>query len=243
MNLRIVSWFLNHQDATTCLYGREVDLPPNPTMWMVTILQQWPDLYKPDFAVEVYLVQPTPQSSQWQRGDQFHLILHQQPLPDHISVLTTTFDGTRGSFDPPGLHQAIMVPRHVTKQEILQRTEISFWCEDEQAHRQCLVHYSALNVENDPGLIGDNGFSFRITILQAPAPTWDDENDTVPADGVTLLQTQARQIRSDNKPTIIHLEECLSPPNLTTIPCHDVAFLMTQCIPLHWVWCMTCAMW
>ena len=230
VNLRIVSWFLNHHDTTTCLYGREVDLPPNPTMWMVTILQQWPDLYKPDFAVDVYLVQPTPQASQWQHGDQFHLILHQQPLPDHISVLTTTFDGTRGSLDPPGLHQAIVVPRHVTRQEILRRTEISFWCEDEQARRHCLVHYSALNVEDDPGLIGDNGSSFRITILQAPAPTWDAENETVPAEGVTLLQTQAITIRSDNKPTTIQLEKCLLPPNLTTIACHDVAFLMTQCI-------------
>ena len=129
VNLRVVTWFVNHT-ATTCLYGREVDLPPEPGLWLVTILQYWPDLYEMQHPIEAFLVTPTPQGTQWQPGDQFHVILHQQPIPHFISVLTTVFDGTQGSPDPPGRHRAVVLPRHLTRRDVLQKNELLDWCNE-----------------------------------------------------------------------------------------------------------------
>ena len=69
INLRVVTWFLNHMSAPICLFGREVDLPPMPNLWLVTILQAWPDLYEMQFPVDAFVVIPTPQDSQWSRGE------------------------------------------------------------------------------------------------------------------------------------------------------------------------------
>ena len=172
VNLRIVTWFLNHHSANTCLYYREVDLPPEPGLWLVTILNHWPDLYLMQYPIEAFLVSPTPQNTQWSPGDQYHIILHQQPVPGYISVIATTFDGTRGLADPPGSHRAVVIPRHFHRRDVLQKVELLDWCNEDAIDRRCQVHYTALHIDDVTGCVGDHGFSLRITLPHLDAQLW-----------------------------------------------------------------------
>ena len=123
VNLRVMTWFVNHQTSTACLFGREVDFPPQPNLWIVSILQMWPDLYQLHHPVDAFVVKPTPLNSPWPHGDQFHILLHQQPIEDQISVLTTTMDFINND-NPLGVHRAVVIPRHARRQDILHQVDL-----------------------------------------------------------------------------------------------------------------------
>ena len=187
INLRVCTWFLNHVDMHSCNFGREVDLPPQPHLWVTTILQYWPDLYKMEHPVSAFLVAPMPQTSQWEQGDQFHIIVHQEPREDCISVLTTVFDGTQGTNDPTGIHKAVVIPKHTMKQDVLEKLNLDEWCSEDQELRRCHVQYSALQIDDDVGFIGNNGFSLKVTVLHADATLWPEPIDSE-TDDHSLLQ-------------------------------------------------------
>ena len=195
VNLRVMTWFLNHHTSTTCLYGREVDLPPQPNLWLVAILQAWPDLYLMQFPVDAYVVTPTPQDTQWMGGEQYHIILHQQERPGFISVMTTTYDGSRGEHDPYGLHRAIVMPNHCHRQGFLQKLELWDWCEGTQVDRRCQVHYGSLLVDDNAGMFGNHGLAFKVTLPQVDVELWDDtpEGEDEYEDN-NLLQTNTQPI-------------------------------------------------
>ena len=203
INLRICTWFLNHVDSHDCHYGREVDLPPDPTMWIVTILQHWADEYKIEHGVDVFLVSPTPLRTQWSYEEQFHVIVHQQPLPDHISILTTFLDHTAGHADPPGIHRAVVVPKHIRRSDVLVKTGLDEWCEDGDSIWTCRVDYSTLAIDDDTGLVGNNGFSLRISVLPDHQPAWqtlngqDNINDETDLLQRTMHSTPRRPLNSD----------------------------------------------
>ena len=203
VNLRVVTWFLNHRDHAVCTYGRDVDLPPDPHLWIVVMLQHWPDVWKIDFPIDAFLATPTPQHSQWSMGTQFHVILHQEPIEGCASTLVTMFDTTHGTADPSGLHRAVVLPKQVHRNDVLERVELLDWCREPTANRGCQVHYSAVALRDDTSFTCDNGFAFRIVISNNALPQWEAQAEE--QDEHTLLQLHRHlfhEIVSDPKPDI-----------------------------------------
>ena len=205
INLRVMSWFLNHEDSTTCLYGREVDLPPVPTMWPTILLQHWPDQYKIGFAVEAFVVHPMPQDSQWREGQQFHIILHQQALLTHISTLVTVFDNSFGLRDPYGVHKAAVLPRHLQRRDVLQKVELLEWCEDQPTTRHCTAAFQDFIIDDNVGFVGAHGHSLRVTIHQDRGQVWQAQEPEEENDDHLLLQKDLRV----GKPTRISIADSL----------------------------------
>ena len=187
INLRIISWFLDHQLHKRCLYGRSVDLPLNPNQWVVAIIQQWPDYYDPSVPVEGFLVVPTPSTMLWQTEETFHVIVHQRPSQDHNSVLTTTFDQTNNNQNPPGIQRAIVVPAAVTREHLLQATDLEDWCLLEHS-RRCDVSYGPTPIRADIPFECRSGASFRIFFTDTPPQVWTNYGE---GDDTSLLQLRA----------------------------------------------------
>ena len=173
VNLQVVTWFLNHQTNRRCLYGREVNLPLDPTRWIPQILSHWNDVWIADEPVEMYLIQPKPSISQWRSGTSFHIMIHQQPDTNERSVLITTFDQTLRVDDPPGVQRAFVVPNVISVLCLLQTTELEQWC-TAGADRHCAANYGAINLENHGPFICGHGFHFRITLMNTPPFVWPD---------------------------------------------------------------------
>ena len=124
INLRIMSWFLNHVTFRRCICGRQVDLPLDPNQWLLAIIAQWPDLFDHSTHIEGFLVRPTPSTMLWQSEDVFHVIVHQRPIPGFCSVLITTFDQTRGAQNPPGIQRAVVIPTAATHEDLLRGADL-----------------------------------------------------------------------------------------------------------------------
>ena len=210
INLRITTWMLNHHTHPSCLYGREVDLPPNPSVWLLLMLNQWPDVFQPREPYEAFLVSPKPQNSMWAYGDAFHVIIHQQPRPTHASVLITTFDRTRHDPDPPGFHRAIAVPRSFRQSDILHEIELLEWCRDTTYRKRCDVFFGALAINTEDYFTCSHGFSLKVVLDIPSRPTWinDDEEDMI-----NLLQLH-------QQPQAIRLEDHLPP--LDAVGTHSI---------------------
>ena len=196
INLRIMSWYLDHVRHRKCLYGRFVDLPPNPNQWLLAIIHQWPDLHDPRVPVEGFLVAPTPSTMLWQIDDMMHVILHQRPLQDHSSVLVTTFDQTQRAVNPPGIQRAVVVPSALTHEDILQSVDLDTWCRLDD--HDCHVTYGPTPIMPSSHFQCSSGFSFKVFFFDAPPEPWPmfqnepriQLDHTDDADVTTLLQTK-----------------------------------------------------
>ena len=233
VNLQVVTWFLNHETSRRCLYGREVNLPLDPTRWIPHILSHWTDIWNANLPVEMFLVTPKPSVSQWRQGTSFHVMIHQQVKPDERSILVTTFDQTLRVDDPPGIQRAFVVPNVVSVLCLLQAAQLDDWC-SAHVNRRCLAHFGAVNLDNHGPIICSHGFNFRVTLMNTlpvewPAPLLSDTHE----DANVLLQTQAVL---SSTPTIdppqrklISLQDCL-PSATTFVPCADLLFVRQQCL-------------
>ena len=244
INLRITTWMLNHHDSQVCLFGRDVDLPLNPNLWLTEMLRHWPDVHYPHLPVDAFLVSPLPQPTLWMPGEILHVILHQQPRPESVSVLITSFDQTNAAANLHGLHRAVMVPRASHSEDILQAVALDDWCAHPTASRHCQVS-QGIHILDDASTYGcEHGMGFRAILTQRPPEAWETRD----AEEVHLIQTNVRlqsarrdenntEARTSFKP----VHECMEwLDNHFVLPCfdvehftHDEAQWMPQC--LNWL--------
>ena len=222
INLRISTWYLDYVRHRVCLYGREVDLPLNPNLWLPTIIQHWQDLYDDRVPVEGCLVYPTPSVYQWQNEDVFHVIIHQRHMVGFSSILTTTFDMTRQNLYAPGIQRAVIVPTTTTDDAVLDAIDLRNWCMLDQHFCQVFFIDNLLTSANPS--TSQSGHSFRVYFFDAPfapEPALNDDHD-LRADDMNLMQLNVK------KKTIL-LEDHI-PTIETKIPCSDLEFLWQQSI-------------
>ena len=211
INLRIMSWFLDHARFRTCIYGRNVDLPLDPNQWMLAIIHQWPDQYDPQTSIDGFLVRPTPSTRLWQVEDVFHVIVHQRPMPRHSSVLITTFDQTRGARDPPGIQRAAVVPATLTIDDVLRAADLDQWCQEGET-RQCTIQYGPLPIAPGTPLDCSSSFSFRAFLSDAPPPRWEHpiEPETDEVNFLQLSKFLSQQDQSNHKTPEVDLADAVS---------------------------------
>ena len=178
INMRITSWFLNHNRHPRCLYGRDIDLPLNPQYWMPYIQHTWADLYDAAIAIDAFLVHPMPMHRQWTPGSTFHVIVHQEPNPLTRSVLITTFDQTGGNQDPVGLHRAFVVSHVLSELDLLQRVDLHEWCTDETWGHHCSTFHGSTSLARQRPFLCEHGHGFKIVLSDAPIRQWQEEDVT-----------------------------------------------------------------
>ena len=201
LNLRILSWYLDHVLMRKCLYARYVDLPVNPNHWLLAIIQQWPDHYDPRVPVEGCLVRPTPSTSQWQTEDTIHVIIHQRVIEGSVSVLSTSFDQTQNARNAAGIQRAIVQPNNLRKQDMLQALDLDEWCSYEG--NQCHVAFGAIPILPDVPFQSSSGFSFRVYFTDAPQQVWPAFQDE---------QVQADAFQEDDALHLLQLSKHLPEP-------------------------------
>ena len=223
INLRITTWMLNHHSCQRCLYGRDVDLPPNPQVWFPFILLHWQDMHQPHLPTEAFLVSPNPQTSLWLPGDTFHVVMHQQPLPDQISALVTVFDQS-------GLVQttrAAMMPRSLRQDDVLHATDLVDWCPPESTDRYCEISIGAQQISAVDRHRGEHGNSFRVILtLQTPAhwPVLQETDETGMLQlGTNLVPPEDRKLQSALRTSLQPACRCAEWFDAHfTLPCFDV---------------------
>ena len=170
VNLKVTTWFLNHERYHQCEYGRDVVLTPNPHHWLAQILQYWTDIYDQNFEVEVFFIRPRPSTTKWQIDINFHLLLHQQPLPHLRSVLITTFDESRGNPDPPGIHRAFALQHPAVAGSVARAIGCPDW--HLAADRHCYISCGPTPIIGSPGFNSEHGHSLRVLLSAHPLPQW-----------------------------------------------------------------------
>ena len=177
VNLKVTTWFLNHELFPQCTYGRDVLLAPTPQYWLAQILQTWTDIFDPHLAVDVFFVRPRPSHTKWQIDINFHLLLHQQPLPHLRSVLVSTFDESRGHPDPPGIHRAYALPSPVYTGSVARAIGCSDW--HLAADRYIYVTCGPTPIGTARGFVSEHGHSFRVLLSNHELPQWQGNSGLV----------------------------------------------------------------
>eukprot|EP00435_Cladocopium_sp_Y103_P066007 s750_g28.t1 len=105
---QVISWFCDHIRLPRSSEGRLVLLPIDPATWFEVLRSAWSDWVLPGLALDFYVVRPTPLGPDPIVG---HVILAQNQLPKHASVLISSTLPGETAWDP--VHRVVRVPEIV----------------------------------------------------------------------------------------------------------------------------------
>eukprot|EP00435_Cladocopium_sp_Y103_P051905 s730_g16.t1 len=105
---QVISWYCDHHRLPRSNEGRLVTLQIDPSTWRDTLCATWSDWIQPDLEVSFYLVRPTPLGPDALVG---HVILAQNQLPRHVSVLVSSTLPGENAWEP--VHRVVRLPEVV----------------------------------------------------------------------------------------------------------------------------------
>ena len=229
-------WYSDHNRRTWSENGHAVTLDSDFTQWVPRILDAWPDWYLPDLPYDIIVARPTPLGGN--DGVQFHVLLLQQPRPDHKTILLSVMDDYTDPTDPwvPGLI-SVVVPNIIDHWVLLQHAIVEFQCPPRVATARCFSYLGNTDLSAGNLFPAQHGLCFTVVVESqdlgpiAEHPDGTEEAARFEAESTNLLQLEAKRVHTDERltdrlvahgcrpsvPRVLVLQDLIPTPEHTTI--------------------------
>ena len=196
-------WYSDHSRRTWSEAGQAVTLHADFTQWVPRILDAWPEWYLPELPYDIFVVKPTPLGGN--DGVQFHVLLLQQPRPDHKTILLTVMDEYT---DPwvPGLI-SVVVPNILDHWILLQHAIVEFQCPPRVATAHCFSYFGNTDLSAGNLFPAQHGLCFTVVVeQQATGPIAEHLHDiedeaALEEESTALIQLTAQRKQTDERLT------------------------------------------
>ena len=226
--LYVSTWYTDGTRWPSCEAARPVRLLSDPGLWVDHLAEAWDDRVDPDCPLHLYLITPQPRSDLWSPLGAPHVLIVQNPLPDHRSVHIATLDPLRAELGIPSCIRTVATA--LTRFGLLTAVDLQHVCLPGPV--DCMVWWGEHEFRDGHIFPVRHGFSFLIirnhltaaassSQSSHAAPAHDDaENEHDEA--IALLQTKV-----DLKRTILQLDDLIpeedTQPHGLTLPIRLIA--------------------
>ena len=196
-------WYSDHTRRTWSEAGQAVTLQTDFTQWVPRILDAWPEWYLPELSYEIFVVKPTPLGGN--DGVQFHVLLLQQPRPEHKTILLTVMDEYT---DPwvPGLI-SVVVPNIIDHWILLHHAIVEFQCPPRVATARCFSYFGNTDLSAGNLFPAQHGSCFTVVVEQqaigtiAEHPQDEEEEAHHEEESTAMIQITAQCKQTDERLT------------------------------------------
>ena len=224
----VQTWFLDFLHHPVCRHPRAVRLNSDIANWEQQLEHAWEDFLDRSEPIDLYEVLPTPPDLQ--PPSCAHIIVCQRAHVAKRAVMVSTY--TRGGHV---YRQAGLVNAQAAEDDIQRVAGLEMECVYGALRDLCTAFFKSIQFTPSTRIDAVNGMHFHLLVETEDIPSSSSaEVEDLDLDfhssppHLDLLQRQIKQT-SGSHPSVISLESSLPSPTSTTIPCHDVEFLQTQC--------------
>ena len=189
LTMQVTTWFIHHNQRTTCRRPREILLSGNPVTWIDDLRNAWIDHMDPRRPFSIWIVQPRPPQFQVHPST-CHILLEQGSFERHVAVvLTALMEGHSGDGFIQG---AFSTPAEVGLNAAVQAMELAFFC----ANRRCRLFRDGQMLEPTAEVHFNSGNSLCIRMeppqdsLPPPDPT-----EQLHFEDLSLMQNRNRPVQ------------------------------------------------
>ena len=176
--LYVTTWYTDGTRWPSCDEPRPVRLLNDPGLWADSIAEAWDDRVDPDCPLHLYLLTPQPRSNLWSPIGAPHVLIVQNPLPDHRSVHIATLDPRSTELGIPSCIRT--VPAALTRSDLLTAVDLLHVCLP--GHVDCMIWWGEHEFRDGHVFPVRHGFSFLIIRNHLTAAASSSQHDpAVPA--------------------------------------------------------------
>ena len=192
--LYVSTWYTDGTRWPSCEASRPVRLLNDPGIWADRLAEAWDDKVDPDCPLHLYLLTPQPRSNLWSPIGTPHVLIVQNPLPDHRSVHIATLDPRNAALEIPSCIRT--VPAALTRIDLLTAVDLQHACLP--GHVDCMIWWGEHEFRDGHVFPVRHGFAFLIirnhiaaaasSSQHVPVPPLEDGADD--GEALALLQTK-----------------------------------------------------
>ena len=156
--LFVSTWYADGTRWPSCDDSRPVRLLNDPGLWADQLAEAWDDKVDPDCPLHLYLLTPQPRSNLWAPIGTPHVLIVQNPLPDHRSVHIATLDPRSTDMGIPSCVRTI--PAALTRMDLLTAVDLQHVCLP--GHVDCMIWWGEHEFRDGHVFPVRHGFAFLI---------------------------------------------------------------------------------
>lgn len=190
LTIQVTTWYIHHNQRTTCRRPREIQLNGNPVTWIDDLRHAWIDIMDHRRPFSIWVIQPrTPQFQV--HPSACHILLEQGNFDRHVAVvLTALMEGHSGDGFIQG---AFSTPAEIDVNAAVHIMELAFFC----THRRCRLFRDGQVLDQTAEVRLNSGASLCIRMgppLDATPPS--DPTEQLHFEDLSLMQTRNGFIQS-----------------------------------------------